>query len=739
MSENLQAAGHDLETIDFEDPESLKLEETDFMGDLTVPSEITEKATDNDSPDDNTDTTSNEMVIDETETIQQVDEVVTENEKMVKAEDSVDHLLNDDSDPIADLEIFSVQDTANTLVDTPHELAHMREEPVDTHKEPVVTSEESVIMSEEPVVTLEKPVFTPEEPVVTPEEPVIMLEEPVVKESVDKPVAPVDMPEKSVDTPEILVEDDESGVEAKKEDVLKPVKPEFELITAPTPEIKAKVELPVTVIQSRPANPALPAPKSLMPTRPSKRSAAPSPVDTQTASPTMEEDFVIITEMDSIPASPTILTTDDPMTDDPDALDIYCEEDDLTEERSAKLWISNLNRSIRPQHLRMAFADVVDVTPVEVDLKSYVKYYAFIKMKSAEKAKEMVAKFHNKSLMGNKVQVEQVLEQPNLDLIKKEIKAKREEDFKRIVAEKKVIVSDLTTRVNQEKKTIERHFESVKQTEMVLSKLRQSERKNEIERDKIRTEVRKMQEESNNKRYEVNKVSAQSRRQKEDIKREREQVQREQAQVRLLQQGIADLRRMKTECQKAIATPQMQVEHVPVNRGVHSQPPKPTQRLDNFARDSKPTKSKSQWAQTATDAITEPSYHRPIPSAVTEPVRLDRANRAKLTPRSHEEGWKEGWRPEGWKDTSHSDFSISIPNELASDELKELDDIRRERAEIERFRMRLQIEREEREKEDKEEIDRFEQIKLLSEKEEFIKREEERIEREKVNYLKMTT
>jgi len=107
-----------------------------------------------------------------------------------------------------------------------------------------------------------------------------------------------------------------------------------------------------------------------------------------------------------------------------------------------------------------------------------------------------------------------------------------------------------------------------------------------------------------------------------------------------------------------------------------------------------------------------------------------------------------------WK---NPEFSVSIQNELATDERIELEEIRRERAEIERFRLEMQLEREKRDQPpplqpsysvrdehqfsktrdehqyspDKDEIDRYEQIKILAEKEEFIKREEERIERER--------
>ena len=58
-------------------------------------------------------------------------------------------------------------------------------------------------------------------------------------------------------------------------------------------------------------------------------------------------------------------------------------------------------------------------------------------------------------------------------------------------------------------------------------------------------------------------------------------------------------------------------------------------RLDNFSR-TKTIESKSQWAQTA-----------------DEPVRLDKINRvSRSTPVTNEDGWKDGWRPEGnWKDS----------------------------------------------------------------------------------------
>mgnify|MGYP000001017162 CR=1 FL=1 len=73
------------------------------------------------------------------------------------------------------------------------------------------------------------------------------------------------------------------------------------------------------------------------------------------------------------------------MTDDPDALDLHC-EDDLTEEKSAKLWVKNLNRTILAQHLKMAFVNVTDVQMITVDLKSHVRYFALVTMKDAEKA-----------------------------------------------------------------------------------------------------------------------------------------------------------------------------------------------------------------------------------------------------------------------------------------------------------------------------------------------------------------
>jgi len=56
-------------------------------------------------------------------------------------------------------------------------------------------------------------------------------------------------------------------------------------------------------------------------------------------------------------------------------------------------------------------------------------------------AKEVITRFHNKTLMGNKVQVEQVLDIPDLDLIKKEFKEKREADLKRKVKDKRVILA----------------------------------------------------------------------------------------------------------------------------------------------------------------------------------------------------------------------------------------------------------------------------------------------------------
>ena len=136
-------------------------------------------------------------------------------------------------------------------------------------------------------------------------------------------------------------------------------------------------------------------------------------------SPVIDEDFLVIAEMEE-----TVENDDEyeQMTDDPDALDLFHdhEDDPLMEEESPLLWVSNLNRSVTDRHLKMAFniSDVVSVKIVEIDLGSFKKYYALVKMTQVEKAKNIVAKFHQKSLMGNKVDVEQVLEEPNLEGLK---------------------------------------------------------------------------------------------------------------------------------------------------------------------------------------------------------------------------------------------------------------------------------------------------------------------------------
>jgi len=119
----------------------------------------------------------------------------------------------------------------------------------------------------------------------------------------------------------------------------------------------------------------------------------------------------------------------------------------------------------------------------------------------------------------------------------------------------------------------------------------------------------------------------------DDIKWEREQLQRDQAAINLLHQEIADLHRKKNDFIRG-APPPYQSDPSPTKRspGINRAPVDQGGRLDNFSRTSRP-ESKSQWAQTPTD----------------EPVRLDKTNRSKLAPppSSADDGWKDGWRPEG--------------------------------------------------------------------------------------------
>lgn len=107
-----------------------------------------------------------------------------------------------------------------------------------------------------------------------------------------------------------------------------------------------------------------------------------------------EDDFVVIGEMDSYSEIDTgnvstipEIPLPEPMTDDPDALDLDF-EDELVEENSSLVWISNLSSSIKEQHLKTAFKEVEKVTFQVLDMKTYVKYYALVQMKDSKSANE---------------------------------------------------------------------------------------------------------------------------------------------------------------------------------------------------------------------------------------------------------------------------------------------------------------------------------------------------------------
>ena len=99
----------------------------------------------------------------------------------------------------------------------------------------------------------------------------------------------------------------------------------------------------------------------------------------------------------------------------------------------------------------MVFGDVKDVSQIEIDMKSYVKYYALVKLSSAEKARQAVEKFNNKVLMGNKVKVVQVLEQPSLDNLKSKLRKERDDSAKKRLADKRRAIQDLKRKLDVEK------------------------------------------------------------------------------------------------------------------------------------------------------------------------------------------------------------------------------------------------------------------------------------------------
>ena len=61
-----------------------------------------------------------------------------------------------------------------------------------------------------------------------------------------------------------------------------------------------------------------------------------------------------------------------------------------------------------------------------------------------------VDKYNNKPLMGNRVQLEKVLEHPNLDKIRKDLKVKRESEMRARIVDKKIIVVDYENRIKKE-------------------------------------------------------------------------------------------------------------------------------------------------------------------------------------------------------------------------------------------------------------------------------------------------
>ena len=99
----------------------------------------------------------------------------------------------------------------------------------------------------------------------------------------------------------------------------------------------------------------------------------------------------------------------------------------------------------------MVFGDVQEVKQVQIDMKSYVRYFALVKLSSAEKARQAVDKFHEKTLMGNKVKVVQVLEQPSLDSLKSNLRQERDASAKKRLADKRRQIQDLKRKLEAEK------------------------------------------------------------------------------------------------------------------------------------------------------------------------------------------------------------------------------------------------------------------------------------------------
>ena len=103
------------------------------------------------------------------------------------------------------------------------------------------------------------------------------------------------------------------------------------------------------------------------------------------------------------------------------------------------------------KHIQMVFGDVREVNQVEIDMESYVRYFALVKLSSAEKAREAVEKFNDKNLMGNKVKVVQVLEQPSLDNLKSNLRQERDASAKKRLVDKRRQIQDLKRKLEAEK------------------------------------------------------------------------------------------------------------------------------------------------------------------------------------------------------------------------------------------------------------------------------------------------
>ena len=199
--------------------------------------------------------------------------------------------------------------------------------------------------------------------------------------------------------------------------------------------------------------------------------------------------------------------------------------------------------SATEKHIHMVFGDVKDVSQIEIDMKSYVKYYALVKLSSAEKARQAVEKFNNKVLMGNKVKVVQVLEQPSLDNLKSKLRKERDDSAKKRLADKRRAIQDLKRKLDVEKQAGKHLYRQVRESEQTLVKLRQNERSDEKERDRIRTEFRHLNDEIKKKSAERNLVSAKVRDIKHNLVREKTEVNRLRARASVLDDELKDLRR----------------------------------------------------------------------------------------------------------------------------------------------------------------------------------------------------